>query len=250
MKNALGLWTCHIRPGAELGVCQGGPLPPKIFPGPPVPPPKFSAWRHAIGVGLFLKVLHRPLTTPLVAKLAPPNENVWLCPWYTTSHKFKENNLVGKCTYQNQTVTNKLLVNTANWSETKTLKRQRANNAASQFKSKVHTPTDGFLQPAQAIQATEPEEELFGWNKTGPKWLLRKSHFKHFTDKATATVKAANYLHANRPNNKDDNAANNSFTHGRKRCPLKYAHIRRWWTVHRASAETHLYWHQLNNYLM
>jgi len=39
-------------------------------------PPNFS--------GLFLKVLHRPLTAPLVAKLtppvAPPNENVWLRP--------------------------------------------------------------------------------------------------------------------------------------------------------------------------
>ena len=58
----------------ELGRCQGGHCPPKILPGPQ----KFFR--------LFLKVLHRPLTAPLVAKLdppvAPPNENVWLrlCP--------------------------------------------------------------------------------------------------------------------------------------------------------------------------
>ena len=39
----------------------GGPLPPKNF---AWPPKNFS--------GLFLKVLHRPLTAPLVAKLAPP----------------------------------------------------------------------------------------------------------------------------------------------------------------------------------
>ena len=35
-------------------------------------------------LGLFLKVLHRSLTAPVVAKLAPPvappNENVWLRP--------------------------------------------------------------------------------------------------------------------------------------------------------------------------
>ena len=41
--------------------CQGGNCPPKILPGPPSAPPK---------LGLFLKVLHRPLTVPLVAKLA------------------------------------------------------------------------------------------------------------------------------------------------------------------------------------
>jgi len=34
------------------------------MPGGPLPPKNFS--------GLFLKVLHRPLTAPLVAKLAPP----------------------------------------------------------------------------------------------------------------------------------------------------------------------------------
>jgi len=61
-----------VAAGAELG----GLLPPKILPGPPVAPQNFS--------GLFLKVLHRPLTALLVAKLAPPvappNENVWLRP--------------------------------------------------------------------------------------------------------------------------------------------------------------------------
>ena len=39
---------------------------------------------RSLSVGLFLKVLHRTLTAPLVAKLAPPvappNENVWLRP--------------------------------------------------------------------------------------------------------------------------------------------------------------------------
>jgi len=64
--------------GAELGGCQGGPLPPQNFAWPSQwPPQNFS--------GLFLKVLHRPLAAPLVAKLAPPvappNENVWLRPW-------------------------------------------------------------------------------------------------------------------------------------------------------------------------
>jgi len=51
--------------GAELGGCQGRTLPPQNFSG-------------------LLKVLHRLLTAPLVAKLAPhmapPNENVWLRP--------------------------------------------------------------------------------------------------------------------------------------------------------------------------
>ena len=54
--------------GGARGV-TGGPLPPQNF---AWPHQKFSAWRHATGVGLFLKVLHRPLTAPLVAKLAPP----------------------------------------------------------------------------------------------------------------------------------------------------------------------------------
>ena len=69
-------------PGAELGGCQGGPLPPQNFAWPPSGPPKI----RSLSVGLFLKVLHRPLTAPLVAKLvppvAPPNENVWLRPWF------------------------------------------------------------------------------------------------------------------------------------------------------------------------
>jgi len=73
------LW---IRGGAR-GV-PGGPLPPKILPGPPSGPPKFFAWRHATALKLFKAIRHRPLTAPLVAKLsppvAPPNENVWLRP--------------------------------------------------------------------------------------------------------------------------------------------------------------------------
>ena len=75
--------TCHrcLRStvtcaGAELGGCQGGHCPPKILPGPPKIFHVTSC--HCI------EVLHRPLTAPLVAKLAPPvappNENVWLRP--------------------------------------------------------------------------------------------------------------------------------------------------------------------------
>ena len=58
------LWSAYqlkeSRGGAR-GVPGGGALPPKNF---VWPPQNFS--------GLFLKVLHRPLTAPLVAKLAPP----------------------------------------------------------------------------------------------------------------------------------------------------------------------------------
>ena len=50
-----------LQPGAELG---GATAPPKFCLAPQWPPKNFS--------GLFLKVLHRPLTAPLVAKLAPP----------------------------------------------------------------------------------------------------------------------------------------------------------------------------------
>ena len=68
-----------IRGGARG--CQGGHFPPQILPGLPSAPPKI----RSLSVGLFLKVLHRPSTAPLVAKLAPPvappNENVWLRPW-------------------------------------------------------------------------------------------------------------------------------------------------------------------------
>ena len=67
--------TQELQPGAELGVCQGGPLPHQNFARLPQWPPK---------IFLFLKVLNRPLKAPLVAKLAPPvaspNENVWLRP--------------------------------------------------------------------------------------------------------------------------------------------------------------------------
>jgi len=63
--------------GGARGV-PGGHCPPKFCLAPQWPPKNFS--------GLFLKVLHRPLTAPLVAKLAlpvaPPNENVWLRPWW------------------------------------------------------------------------------------------------------------------------------------------------------------------------
>jgi len=62
----------YLGAGEELGGWQGGHCPQNFA----WPPKTFS--------GLFLKVLHRPLTAPLVAKLAPlvapPNENVWLHP--------------------------------------------------------------------------------------------------------------------------------------------------------------------------
>ena len=60
--------------GAELGGTRGA-LPPKNFAWPPSVPPKIRS---------LSEVLHRPLTAPRVAKLAPPvappNENVWLRP--------------------------------------------------------------------------------------------------------------------------------------------------------------------------
>jgi len=58
-------YQCHAT-GAEVWGYQGGHCPPPKFCLPPQCPPKFSAWRHATGVGLFLKVLHRPLTAPLL----------------------------------------------------------------------------------------------------------------------------------------------------------------------------------------
>jgi len=66
--------------GGARGVPGGATAPPKILPVPTSGPPKI----RSLSVGLFLKVLHRPSTAPLVAKLAPPvappNENVWLRP--------------------------------------------------------------------------------------------------------------------------------------------------------------------------
>jgi len=70
-----------LLPGAELGGCQGGHCPPKILPGSPSGPPKIFRVTSCHRI----EVLHRPLTAPLVSKLAPPvappNENVWLRPW-------------------------------------------------------------------------------------------------------------------------------------------------------------------------
>ena len=66
------LWLCllHSRGGARGSLPRKNfAWPPKIF--------RVTSW-HCI------EVLHRPLTAPLVAKLAPPvappNENVWLRP--------------------------------------------------------------------------------------------------------------------------------------------------------------------------
>jgi len=62
-----------LLPGAELRGSRGAIAPP----------PKFCLARQKF-FSLLLKVLHRPLTAPLVAKLAPPvvppNENVCLRP--------------------------------------------------------------------------------------------------------------------------------------------------------------------------
>ena len=63
-----------LLPGAELRGSRGAIAPP----------PKFCLARQKF-FSLLLKVLHRPLTAPLVAKLAPPNENVWLHPWLRLS---------------------------------------------------------------------------------------------------------------------------------------------------------------------
>jgi len=71
---------CTLLEGAELGDARGANTPPKFCLVPPVDPKILRVTScHCI------EVLHRPLTTPLVAKLAPPvpppNENVWLRPW-------------------------------------------------------------------------------------------------------------------------------------------------------------------------
>jgi len=50
--------------GGARWVPRGATALPKFCLAPQWPPQKFS--------GIFLKVLHRPLTAPLVAKLAPP----------------------------------------------------------------------------------------------------------------------------------------------------------------------------------
>ena len=47
-------YYCHaFRQGRSYGDARGGHCPPKILPGPPVVPPKFSAWRHATALKLF-----------------------------------------------------------------------------------------------------------------------------------------------------------------------------------------------------
>jgi len=71
--------------GGARGV-PGGPLPLQILPGPPKIFRVMSC--H------YIEVLHRPLTAPLVANLAPPvappNENVWLRPWKEVNTKIHE----------------------------------------------------------------------------------------------------------------------------------------------------------------
>jgi len=57
------VWSQQNRGGASG--CQGGHCP-QNFALPPQWPPKI----RSLSVGLFLKVLHRPLTAPFVAKLA------------------------------------------------------------------------------------------------------------------------------------------------------------------------------------
>jgi len=106
---AVIFWTetsRYVNSGSELGGCQGGHCPPKFCLAPQWPSQNFS--------GLFLKVLHRPLTAPLVAKLAPPvaspNENVWLRPcvnynvsnqhWTFSSNLYNESNVQNKFAFK------------------------------------------------------------------------------------------------------------------------------------------------------
>jgi len=65
----------YTNAGAELGGCLGGPLPPKILPGPPSGPPKI----RSLSVGLFLKVLNRPLTAPLLQNWPLQCPHKWKC---------------------------------------------------------------------------------------------------------------------------------------------------------------------------
>ena len=78
---------CAITKGKEkIRACVSRRGGAREVPGEATALPKFCLAPQNIS-GLFLKVLHRPLTAPLVAKLAPPvalpNENVWLRPWVT-----------------------------------------------------------------------------------------------------------------------------------------------------------------------
>jgi len=65
--------------GGARGVPGGATAPQKFCLAPQCPPK----------LGLFLKVLHRPLTAPLVAKLAlpvaPPNEMSGSAPAHSTN---------------------------------------------------------------------------------------------------------------------------------------------------------------------
>jgi len=53
----------YTNAGAELGGCLGGPLPPKILPGPPSGPPKIRSLSESP---------KQTIDSSLVAKLAPP----------------------------------------------------------------------------------------------------------------------------------------------------------------------------------
>ena len=61
-------WASCMQLGAELGGCKGATAP-QNFARPPHWPPKLRSF----SVGLFLKVLHRPLTAPLLQN--------WLLQW-------------------------------------------------------------------------------------------------------------------------------------------------------------------------
>jgi len=78
----------------------GGPLPPKILPGPPVTPQKnFRPLSESP-----TQIIDSSLVGKLAPPVAPPNENVWLRPWkgvfpydwFNSLEKFNETQLPSK----------------------------------------------------------------------------------------------------------------------------------------------------------
>jgi len=82
LQSLLLTHDCYTYAGAELGGCQEGPLPPQNFAWPPKIFRVTSC--HCIGV------LHRPLTAPLVAKLAPPMKMSGSAPVRTVHVRLKQ----------------------------------------------------------------------------------------------------------------------------------------------------------------
>jgi len=76
---------------AELGGCQGGPLPPKNFAWPRQCPPKIFRVTSCHWSRSLSESPTQTIDSSLVAKLAPPvdppNENVWLRPCSSVINK-------------------------------------------------------------------------------------------------------------------------------------------------------------------